>query len=463
MVAAFLQPSAAGSDEGAPRPLRALVPGLVVAGLLLAGFGAWGTIEPGAPRGWSEPGAKVLVGSESTTRYVILETDGRPELHPVLNLASARLLLDPGRFGVLKVDESVLDNGKIPHGPTLGIPYAPDRLPSAADAGTPKLWSACEQPGGDVNAAQKAAFVLAARDAPDVDNSGRLQGDQALYVEGPDGTYYLVDADGTAFPISGGADLGPLLRTLFGAGQPQRVTADWLRTLNQGRPLAFPRIPGSGGRAGVPGLDARLDTIGTVLSAPGATGTRQYVVLKGRIAQVSDLVAELLLNAGGGGTPAPQQVAARDLPPVTTTYLGGDGWPKEAPRQVNTAPTTTVCGVYRGTMRGDRPDLSVWAGTGYPAPVVDGGGTAYVSPGSGLLYREVGGTGSAGAVYLVTDTGLRYSLPPSAAAPGRGTDEARIRLGYGQVRPVPVPAAWSAFLPVGPALDTGAAGQPQGS
>lgn len=41
--------------------------------------------------------------------------------------------------------------------------------------------------------------------------------------------------------------------------------------------------------------------------------------------------------------------------------------------------------------------------------------------------------------------------------------QAQSRLGYKDVAPAPIPAAWSAFLPTGPRLSTGAAGQPQGS
>jgi len=487
-VAAFLQSSPSGSEEGAPRPLRTLAPGLVLAALLVAGSGAWGLIRPGAPQGWDTPGAKVLVGSESTTRYVVLDTPGgRPQLHPVLNLASARLLLDPQEFGVVKIDESVLDDGRIPHGPTLGIPYAPDRLPDAADAGTPKLWSVCEQPGGSAGTAQKAAFVLAARDAPRVDGAGRLHGNQVLYVQGPDGMHYLVDAHGTLFPVGAaerGDGLNVLLRALFGDGaRPQRVTADWLRTFNPGRPLDFPAVPGFGDRAGVPGLGAGLDRIGMVLRAAGGAGSQEYVVLRGRVAPVSGLVARLLLSGAGapamypGGVPAPQGVAAQRITPDPTPYLGATGWPRALPRQADAGRTTTVCSVYRGVLDGARPRLSVWAGTRYPAEVADGGTTAYVTPGSGLLYRQVTGGGTSGSVHLVTDTGLRYGVPvngasstgapppdPAPGAPGSGSaGQAQVRLGYGQVTPVPVPAVWSAFLPAGPTLDTAGAIQQQGS
>ncbi|NEC92997.1 type VII secretion protein EccB, partial [Streptomyces sp. SID12501] len=48
-VAAFLQPSATGTEEGAHRPLRAVLPGVVVGALALAGFGAWGIVKPQSP------------------------------------------------------------------------------------------------------------------------------------------------------------------------------------------------------------------------------------------------------------------------------------------------------------------------------------------------------------------------------------------------------------------------------
>src|SRR4051794_3959618 len=84
-IAAFLQPTPGRSEEGAPRPLHAVVPGIVVGALILVGFGAWGVIRPTAPVGWDEPGKNVIVGSESTTRYVVLKNeDDGPQLHPVL-------------------------------------------------------------------------------------------------------------------------------------------------------------------------------------------------------------------------------------------------------------------------------------------------------------------------------------------------------------------------------------------
>ena len=144
---------------------------------------------------------------------------------------------------------------------------------------------------------------------------------------------------------------------------------------------------------------------------------------------------------------------------------------------------TTSCSVYGGTIGQDnKPQLAAWAGTAYPKRIVADSLSAYVSSGSGLLFTEItGAAGGGGAQYLLTDTGLRYSLPRSndSAAKGSGsdssagasdsssgdaseTDKARTRLGYEDVsRPAIVPQTWAAFIPKGPTLDTGSATQEQ--
>lgn len=247
MLAAFLQSSPDGSEEGAPRPLRAILPGIVVGVIVMAVFGAWGMFRPTAPKGWDVPNAKVIVASKSTTRYVVLRTGDEVQLHPVLNMASAKLLLEEGQGDVVTVSESVLDNGKIPHGVTVGIPYAPDRLPSASEAGQAKRWVVCERPAaGGGGSVQKAALVLAAREKEATEGADRLRGGQLLYVADPVGKRYVVDADGTAYPVGKSDEL--LLRAVVGSGrEPQRVSAEWLATLHQGDPIAFPDIPGQPG------------------------------------------------------------------------------------------------------------------------------------------------------------------------------------------------------------------------
>ncbi|MGC5362753.1 type VII secretion protein EccB [Streptomyces sp. DT24] len=491
LIAQFLQPNPTGSEEGAPRPLRAVVPGAIVGVVVLAVFGAWGMFKPVAPKGWDTPFENVIIASKSTTRYVVLKTEGKTQLHPVLNMSSAKLLLDPDKGKVVTVAESELDSGRIPHGATLGIPYAPDRLPDTREAGAAKRWAVCERPGEGGRAIQKAAFVLAERDRDRTEGAGRLTGGELMYVEGPDRTRYVVDANGTAYSL---AKDELLLRTLVGQDRPaQRVSDAWLATLRTGDPITFPRVQGTpGADAGVAGdLGTEANKVGMVLAATSGTRTQRYVVLPGRVAPVSDFIAKLLLSSrdliglGQAGNALPVSAAAFE---PGQAFGRNHDWPEYAPKPVNSAGTTkgsrnTVCNVLRSVRKSDgATTLSTWVGADFPATLPTGSSSAYVTPGSGLLFRQFKGSRTdTGFLFLVTDTGLRYAMQSNgdSAADDSGIGEsgsekdreaarqeaqqAQNRLGYKDVVPAPVPAAWSSFLPTGPRLSTSDARQPQGS
>ncbi|MFE6801924.1 type VII secretion protein EccB [Streptomyces sp. NPDC057681] len=493
-LASFLQPSPSGSEEGAPKPLRAVLPGVIVGIVVLAVFGAWGMFKPTAPPKWDETAKNVIVASKSTTRYVVLKTDGKIQLHPVLNMASAKLLVAPSDNPIVTVSEKVLDSGKIPHGATIGIPYAPDRLPPDSEAESAKRWAVCERPGDGGRAIQKAAFVLAKRDALKTESrDAKLRGGDLMYVVGQDKakTEYVVDARGTAYRIAAQAeeDKQQLLRALdidAENQEPQRVSRDWLDTLHQGTPISFPTIEGKpGDPAGANStLDDSANRVGMVLKTPD----QYYVVLPGKVAPITDFTAHLLLYSPAlvplaqGGEPLKVSPGAV----VAGQGFGPGNWPKYAPKTVNEASTgtgsrNTVCNVLNKVDSDNgRTTLSTWAGTKFPAPLPTGSSSAYVTAGSGQLYRQFQGTETAaGPVFLVTDTGLRYAMQSNSDSgaddAGIGTTEkerkqqrteakqAATRLGYDKVDPAPIPVAWSEFLPTGPRLSTTAARQPQGS
>lgn len=491
LVAQFLQPSPSGTEEGAPRPLRAVVPGVVIGVVIMAGFGAWGMFQPAAPPEWDTPEQQVLVGSKSTTRYVVLKTDGKRQLHPVLNYASARLLLDPKSGGkVTKIDEKVLDGGKLPHGATLGIPYAPDRLPDPGEAGAQKRWAVCERPSQGGRSSQKAAFVFGERDMKRVEGQYRLKGGQLAYVQGRDTTRYIVDKAGTKYPL---AEDPKLARSVAGNRAPQPVSEQWLNTLHTGGKIRFPEVTGTGTPAKVPGsAGGESLKVGTVLSAHSGSGTQQYVVTQNAVMPVTDFMAELLLDRpeavklGQAGKAKPVTLSAID---PEQQYFGSSSvrWPHEAAHVQNSAAPdsgrNTSCNVLRHVNGKGGTTLSTWVGKSFPAPLPAGSSSAYVTPGSGQLFRQFQGTNTkSGGVYLATDNGLRYAMQSnddsaSGKQSGIGADgdkkspqeqmqdgkEAQMRLGYEKVAPSAVPYNWAQYLPTGPRLSAGDAKQPQGS
>jgi hypothetical protein len=317
-----------------------------------------------------------------------------------------------------------------------------------------------------------------------------------MYVVGPDGeTQYVVDARGTAYRLADPSD-GELLKALDTQGRdPQRVSQEWLDTLHKGDPVSIPKIDGT------PGADAnassslgqydggRYDKVGTVIKAPDGNRMQYYVVLSGHVARISEFTATLLLNSGalvGVGQAGEAQQVSPGAVADSTTFAADKDWPTYKPKTVNngagtTSGRNTVCNVLRSVDGGKgRTTLSTWAGTDFPAQLPTGSSSAYVTAGSGQLYRQFQGTETkAGPVFLVTDTGLRYALQSNSDSAtddqGIGTSakqrkeelsEAKIaqtRLGYENVTPTPVPAQWSTFLPTGPRLSEAAARQPQGS
>ncbi|MFE5817353.1 type VII secretion protein EccB [Streptomyces sp. NPDC056479] len=503
-VAAFLAPSPGGSEEGAPRPVRTVMPSLVVGVVLVIGFIAWGVIKPTAPKGWDTPGEYIIVDSDSTTRYVVLDPDPKDSkvekvLHPVLNYASAKLLLDKGKGSVLEVPGKEIDKSGIRHGATIGIPYAPDRLPSKEDAEKAKTWAVCERPApGEKGAIDRAVFVFDADDAKSLGNSGKVDPREALYVEDTKTELeYLVDGEGNRFLLGGKEGLEPtameqLRSAVIGSSataEPQPVSQEWLNTLNDGGDITFPTVPSDGDPTSVQGLPAEAGTVGQVLRARDAQSEQFYVVLKDEVAAISPFVANLLVARDEAGA---IKVPTRDIIEANNgradRFYADKGWPEYVPRQANGADAatgqarSTSCSVYKGGFGADRkPELAAWAGTNYPKKVITDSLSAYVSSGSGLLFQELtGSAGGGGAVYLLTDTGLRYSLPAtndSEAESGSGssssegdssqgeaseTDKARTRLGYEDLtnRAI-VPQTWATFIPKGPTLDTTSASQPQ--
>ncbi|MFE6625075.1 type VII secretion protein EccB [Streptomyces sp. NPDC008086] len=509
-VAAFLAPSPGGSEEGAPRPIRTVMPSLGVGLVLVIGFIAWGVIKPTAPKGWDTPGEYIIVDSDSTTRYVVLDPDpkdGKVEkvLHPVLNYASAKLLLDKGKGSVLEVPGKEIDKSGIRHGATVGIPYAPDRLPSKDDAAKAKTWAVCERPvEGSANAIDRAVFVFDSDDAKSVRNAGKVDHREALYViDSQTRREFLVDGNGNLFMLGDKAGLDPatmvqLRSAVFGRdAKPQPVSREWLHTFNEGGVIDFPKVPSVGETTSLQGLPPEASTVGRVLKAPDAQGEQYYVVLKDQIAAITPFVAALLKASPSAQTAYgtnPIEDIKVDTQTITTANRGeanrfyqAQGWPQTVPQQANPAATassdarTTSCSVYNGTIGQDnKPQLAAWAGTAYPKRVIADSLSAYVSSGSGLLFTEItGAAAGGGAQYLLTDTGLRYSLPKSNDSAAKGsdsdsatsdssggdaseTDKARTRLGYEDVsRPAIVPQTWAEFIPKGPTLDTGSAAQEQ--
>jgi type VII secretion protein EccB len=423
-----------GQSRAAGEVLRArtasLTVGCVLATLAVLACGFLAMLRPQARLDQ----AKIVMGQESGALYVRVGDTW----HPVLNLASARLIAAT-EANPHPVRESEL--GRTKRGSLLGIPGAPQLLgaPISADEST---WTICDT---DRDA---ATTIVVGR--PAGSSVRRLEPDHAMLVTTGSGSpaYLLYDGRRAVVDLADGA----VVRALRLEGRaPRVVSRTLLNAIPEAAPIAAPRIPGAGAKAaGLPGF-----AVGSVLRITRGDGDEYYVVLATGIQRIGAVAADLLRFSNSRGmtnfiTAAPDVIRASPIVgalPVAT-------FPDRPPREGGMDDAaTTVCAAWAPSVPGPSGQAGVayLAGTGLPVPPgqvpvalaqADGNGPAldavYLPPGRSAYVR---GSGRIGTRYLVTDTGVRFAIHDDDAAHDLGLPTAALA-------PWPVLAT----LPSGPEL-----------
>jgi type VII secretion protein EccB len=435
-----------GEPETNELPMRrftiALVASVAVAVLVAAGVGVYGLLFPGGARPTENT---IIVERESGAKYVYLQG----QLHPVLNWASARLIIAKPDPPIRTMAAASLRD--IPRGRPVGIVSAPDALPDKGSlVGLP--WSVCTAPRSASSVAV-AAHVLAGG----VPAGGVALGDdEGVLVADPDARRFLVWHDHRLL-VPDNAVLAALGWTNV---RPAPVAVPFLDALPPGPDLAPLALVGAGNRAD-PTVSGAPTTIGQLFRAGG----HYYVMAGNGLAPVGDLTVRLLVAGGAQVTDTTTGEVGRVL--ITGT-VEPPGLPQQIP-SVHGVPDrfAMACAVYRGSTELDRPitvqsfakvpdDMTL---TGPVATPVGGTGGVPVADrvavpgGRGALVAALTSPGSTapGTEFLVTDQGIKYQLPRTNLATVQAS------LGYGDVRPVAVPASILALIPTGPALDPSAA------
>lgn len=422
LLTAFTSGAPGGRELEPTKPLRGVVAGVSLSVLLVLGSLGLGLLSPSLPDGWDDQSLVIVEGDGS--RYVGIQGT----LHPVLNVTSARLVLDSGSFHVVDVSEDDITDA--PRGATLGIPGAPDELPLASRL-TSTGWLACVTPDGGTALTLDPDAPVPAAD-PD-----------AGALVGVAGTLYLV-ADGTRHRIPP-QDEAAVLRALgLDTTTPVAAGADWLNLVPAGSDLAPLTVAGAGSSA-LPEGGLPIDTrVGTVVEVSGADdGARRYVVdAQGELAPLSDLAYPLYQLGAGELSATPLVVTPAEVAAVRTS--GTPVAPTDLPETVPTLPGAGVSACLTlSTGEPERVDLVLREG-----PAAEPG--VRVAPGSGALVRAQTTEGAAATVRLVDGSGRAYPVPDAS-------DEVLARLGYAPDDVTRVPPAWAELLPTGPTLTVEAA------
>jgi type VII secretion protein EccB len=439
-----------GDPESTERPDRRLLVSVGVGGLVavlaLAVMAVLGIVRPGRSTSWKD-GRSIIVEKETGTRFVL---DARGVLHPTLNYSSAVLFLS-GRAPVKTTARSSLKG--VPRGVPVGIPGAPDALPEEKNllAGP---WTACSQ----ATLSGGAAAPVLSVDIGAVIPGAALPDSAGVLVQeaGADGRRFLL-AEGRRFAIA-----SPAVESAFGwtNGAVVPVAPAWLDTVPAGpdlRPLA---VEGSGGPG--PDVGGRESALGEVFRSTEVDGTSRYWVLtRSGLAKVSATSATLLLaNPDGPPNPSgrPVELTTRDVGQATRSPQPGPGARLPANALALRPPPdgdqVALCSSTSADADPSRADVRVLP----VAPALTGGSGVPVAPGPGRVRAAdvvrvvpgagalvvAGGSAGLGAVYLVTDLGVRYPLASADVVQA---------LGFEKVPPRRMPAAVLKLMPLGPTLD----------
>lgn len=450
MENALVRRDAVMAHEPMRNHLTATAVGLIVGVLGLAAFFVVGMFSPTSQ---VRPG-DLVISKKSSAVYVVQDQPRR--LVPVLNLASARLLVaaftGPGSEPpeTKWVEESALDG--INRAPITGLIGAPPTLPSPQDL-VPGPWSVCDTADGtgDTGTARAAptTTALLGTGAP-----GTPLGDgEALLVQTPDASRTYLVHGGRRSEVDP-ADAAVRNTYRLDTAVVRKAGLGLLNAIPEARPLTAPDIPGAGGPSPFPQLGGTQ--VGDVVRVEVSEDQFFLVLAQGK-QRVSPAVADLIRYDRGKkelATVAPEDIARVPDAPAAARPDFGD-FPAQVPRLLDAEESRNTCLTWTGQDRGPvvtaSPEDRLPLGSGRSATEVPGAGSGlvadrvFVEPGRGALARSVvlGQDPASGYLWLVTEHGLRYRVPTMDVARSLGLGE----------RATPAPEAVLGLLPIGPELD----------
>ncbi|MDH6244725.1 type VII secretion protein EccB [Mycobacterium sp. OTB74] len=378
--------------------------------------------------------APIVMARETGALYVRMG----PTLHPVLNLASARLIARTA------ADPTVVRAAAIAaasRGPLVGIPGAPSEIGTSMAATS---WMICDA---------DRTTLTAGPDSGDVEG---LDSSRAILAtaagENRAVTYLLYDGRRAEVDLRNMATVRALR---IDGVVPREISQAVLDMLPELPAIAPPPLAGSGAR-GQGGY-----RIGQVLRVTRADTVDHYVVLGTGVQRVGDVAADLIrfsYGVGGGDLPvvAPSVIAGlsavtelavssfpdRARPPLGDEF-GGSVCAHWSPEAAGVDAKTVV---RSGNLRGSNRNAADMVQADGVGPNVD---TVEIPPGRHAYVRATGLTGVAaiGPLYLISDAGVRYGVHDAEAGKYLGV----------QGDPIPVPWPMLARLPRGPELSVEAA------
>ncbi len=416
-----------------------LVGGLVlITGLLGCLIFSW--IRPGGVAG-----NDVILADRSTAALYVKVGD---QLHPVLNLTSARLIAGrPDNPTTVKTSEV----DQFPRGNLIGIPGAPERM--VLNASRDADWTVCDSVFGSA----AGVTVIAGKPSEGGERAAPLPANHAVLVDNTSGTnpgtWLLWDGKRSSIDLGNRA-----ITDALGLGvdipAPRPIAPGLFNTVPEAPALTAPAIPGAGEP---PRFSLPVSApVGAVVASSEADNTiRYYAVLGDGVQPISPVLAAILRNTNSYGLDQPPRLDADEVArlPIARA-IDTDAYPAQPVTLVDTADDPITCARWTKPEGATTNSLSLLSGATLPVPeglrTVD-----LVTSGSGGVANRVAlppGTGyfvnSNGALFWVSDTGVRFGIDTESDG---NTDKTAEALG---LTSAPLQIPWSVLtqFAAGPTL-----------
>ena len=438
---------------------RAVLMGVLILITGLVGCFVFSLIRPSG-----SAGNNAVLADRSTAALYVRVGD---ELHPVLNLTSARLIV--GRpVNPTTVKSSELD--RFPRGNLIGIPGAPERM--AQNTSRDANWTVCDAVTGPAGRGVHSTGVTVIAGPPDSRGAraAALASARGVLVENGTSTWLLWDGKRSQIDLADHAVTNALG---LGAGVsevpvPRPVASGLFNAIPEAPPLSVPVIPNAGAAPGFP-VPAPIGAVvvSSVVDRNSSDTVQYYAVLPDGLQPISPVLAAILRNSNSYGIQQPPRLGADEIAKLPVSrMLDTARYPGQQVNLVDAAKDPVTCAYWSKPAGAATSSLSLLSGSALPVPdavrtvelvgAANGATRIALAPGTGYFTQTVGGGASApaaGSLFWVSDTGVRYGIDteaengPGAAGHGKTIEALGLK-----TPAVPIPWSMLSLFATGPTL-----------
>jgi ESX secretion system ATPase EccB len=446
---------------------RAVLMGVLILATGLAGCFVFSLIRPNG-----QVGNNAVLADRSTAALYVRVGD---DLHPVLNLTSARLIAGhPVNPTMVKSAE--LD--RFPRGNLIGIPGAPERM--VQNTSRDANWTVCDavsEPAQGGRVAQSTGVTVVA--GPPDSRGARaatLGAGQAVLVDFADdkgtSTWLLWDGRRSQLDLANHA-----VTNALGLGvdlpAPRPIASGLFNAIPQAPPLSAPGIPNAGAPANFP-VPAPIGAVvvSYALDQSSSGAVRYYAVLPDGLQPISPVLAAILRNTNSYGLDQPPRLGADEVAKLPVSrMLDTTRYPDRQIAIVDAAKNPVTCAYWSKPAGAATSSLSLLSGSALPVSDAvrtldlvgaNGGGSETIAtrvalaPGTGYFTQTVGGAPTSpgtGALFWVSDTGVRYGIDNEADSASGAAGHGKTVAALGLSAPaIPIPWSMLSLFANGPTL-----------